>query len=261
MKLRTLLTAVSFVFHCCGYCQWKLIWDDEFNYNGLPDSVKWSSEVGFVRGNESQFYTKNRIENERVEGGNLVIETRKENYQSAKYTSASLHTRFKGDWLYGKFEMRAMLPRGRGIWPAIWMMATNDDYGGWPNCGEIDIMESVGFDPFMIYMTIHTGMFNGSKGTQIGSKTRIDDPYDHFHIYRLEWFPDRLDFYVDDVKYMTYPKASDDKSIWPYDRAHYLIMNVAVGGNWGSLKGIDDSIFPQKMYVDYVRVYQKEDNK
>ena len=249
------------VFCSCGNCQGKMVWNDEFNYNGSPDSAKWSNEVGFVRGKEAQFYTKNRLENVRIVGGNLVIEARKESYKSAKYTSGSLHTRFKGDWLYGKFEVRAKLPRGRGIWPAIWMMASNNDYGGWPNCGEIDIMEHVGFDPSMIYMTIHTVMFNGSKGTQIGSKTRIDNPYNRFHIYKLEWFPIRLNFYIDDIKYMTYPKGSEDKTIWPYDKAHYLIMNVAVGGNLGGLKGIDDSIFPQKMYIDYVRVYQKEGDK
>ena len=119
------------------------------------------------------------------------------------------------------------------MWPAIWMMATNDDYGGWPHCGEIDIMESVGFDPYMVYMTCHTGMFNGAKGTQIGCKTRINHVYEQFHIYKLEWYPDRLDFYIDDIKYLTYPKASEDKEIWPYDKPHYLMLNIAIGGAWG----------------------------
>lgn len=257
MKIKLFLTATILTLATAAYSQkWELVWADEFNYNGLPDTTKWNYEEGFIRGHEAQFYTKNRLENSRVEEGNLLIESRKEDFSSAKYTSASINTRYKGDWLYGKFEIRAKLPKGVGMWPAIWMMATNDDYGGWPHCGEIDIMENVGFDPSMVYMTCHTGMFNGANGTQIGCKTKINNIYDQFHIYKLEWYADKLDFYVDDIKYLTFPKASEDKEIWPYDKPHYLMLNIAVGGDWGGMKGIDDSIFSQKMVVDYVRVFQ-----
>lgn len=249
--------AVILFLSSATYSQnWELIWADEFNYNGLPDSTKWDYEDGYIRNHESQYYAKSRLENTRVEDGNLIIEARKEKIDTVNYSSGSIHTKHKGDWVYGKFEIRAKLPKGVGMWPAIWMIATNNEYGEWPHYGEIDIMESIGYDPYMIYMTSHTGMFNGAKGTQLGCKTKIENIYEDFHTYKVEWVPDKLDFFVDDIRYFSYPKASEDKEIWPYDKLHYLILNIAVGGEWGGIKGIDDSIFPQKMLVDYVRVYQ-----
>jgi len=257
MNLKIILASVLFLITSSIYSQeWKLVWADEFNYTGLPDSAKWTYEVGFIRGHEAQYYTGKRIENTRVENGNLIIEARKEHYLTAGYTSGSVNTKYKKEWLYGKIEVRAILPKGVGIWPAIWMLGSNIDKVSWPNCGEIDIMESIGYDPSMIYMTIHTGLFNGSKSTQIGCKTKIESVYDQYHVYKVEWYPDRLDFFVDDIKYITYPKAGNSKEMWPYNEPEYLLLNIAVGGDWGGLKGIDDRIFPQKMIIDYVRIYQ-----
>lgn len=161
--------------------------------------------MGFIRGHEAQYYTSKRIENKRVENGNLIIEARKENYLTARYTSGSVNTRYKKEWLYAKFEVRAIMPKGVGMWPAIWTLGTNIDNVGWPHFGEIDIMESNGYDPSMIYMTVHTGMLNGSKGTQIGRKTKIEIVYDQYHVYKVEWYPYKLDFFVDDIKYFTNP--------------------------------------------------------
>jgi len=257
MKLKIIFAGVLFLITISIYSQkWKLVWADEFNYTGLPDSAKWDYEVGFIRGHEAQYYTSKRIENIRVENGNLIIEARKEHYLTAAYTSGSVNTKYKKEWLYGKVEVRAILPKGVGMWPAIWMLGSNIDKVSWPNCGEIDIMESIGYDSSMIYMTIHNGLFNGSKGTQIGCKTKIESIYDQYHVYKVEWYPDRLDFFVDDIKYITYPKAGNSKEMWPYNDPEYLLLNIAVGGDWGGIKGIDDTIFPQKMIIDYVRVYQ-----
>ena len=144
--------------------QWKLVWSDEFDYQGLPDANKWDYEVGFVRNKESQYYTRARPENARVEGGNLVIEGRHETYsdpnakgrnagKAAEYTAASLITRKKAEWKYGRVEIRARLPEGKGVWPAIWMLGSNIGEIGWPACGEIDIMEFVGHDPNHVHAT------------------------------------------------------------------------------------------------------------
>lgn len=144
---------------------WELSWADEFEYEGLPDSSKWSYENGYIRNNELQYYTKRRSKNARVENGTLIIEFRKDNYSGHSYTSASLHTRNKAEWQYAKIEVRAKLPTGRGMWPAIWMLGTNIDEVGWPACGEIDIMENVGFDPDVVHANIHTEAYNHTKGT------------------------------------------------------------------------------------------------
>jgi beta-glucanase (GH16 family) len=129
---------------------------------------------------------------------------------------------------------------------------------GWPACGEIDIMENVGFDPNTINANIHTQLYNHTRGTNKGSKITIAKPYDSFHVYALEWFDDHIDFFVDDTKYFTFQNEGTGNGVWPYDKEQYLILNLAIGGNWGGQKGIDDSIFPQKFYIDYARVYQKE---
>lgn len=236
---------------------WRLVWADEFDKPGLPDPASWGYEEGFVRNNEKQFYTKARSENARVENGHLVLEARKETFQNASYTSASLTTRGKTNWTYGRIEVRAKLPQGRGTWPAIWMLGADRSKGRWPACGEIDIMEYVGFEPDTIYANVHTAKFNHTKGTGRGSKTTIAAPYKDFHIYAVEWFQDRMDFYVDNKKYFTCPNDGGGFDSWPFDSPQYLILNIAIGGAWGGKNGIDDSIFPQRMEIDYVRVYQK----
>jgi beta-glucanase (GH16 family) len=237
--------------------KWKLIWKDEFNYQGLPDDSKWSYETGFVRNREKQYYTKARAENARVEEGTLIIESLKEKYEKADYTSASLHTWHKAEWLYGRMEVRAKLPTGKGMWPAIWMLGTNRGEVGWPTCGEIDIMENVGFDPNVVHANVHTKAYNHTKGTNKGSHIRADEPYEQYHVYAIEWSEDRIDFFLDDRKYFTFENEGKGNDVWPFDKPHYLILNAAVGGTWGGRKGIDDSIFPQKYYIDYVRVLSK----
>ncbi len=240
--------------------QWELVWADEFNYNGLADENKWDYEVGFVRNREKQYYTKARPENARVENGALVIESRKEKYENGEYTSASLHTWRKAEWLYGRIEVRAKLPTGRGMWPAIWMLGANRDKVGWPACGEIDIMENVGFNPDTIHANIHTKAYNHVKGTGKGAKTQAKEPYNRYHVYAIDWHEDRIDFFLDEEKYFTFKNEGTGNDTWPYDKPHYLILNAAIGGAWGGQKGIDDTIFPQEYRIDYVRVFKRRKN-
>ena len=250
--------------------EWKLAWSDEFDKPGQPDPAKWNFEEGFIRNNERQYY---RRENARVENGMLIIEARKDRFkvpggntsgkgkrgkdsEYAEYTSASLTTLNKASWTYGRIEVRAKLPTGRGAWPAIWMLGTDKQQVGWPACGEIDIMENVGFDPEVIHGNIHTKSYNHVQHTNKGSKITIAKPYEDFHVYAVEWRPDRLDFFVDKSKYFTFTNEGKGNAAWPYDKPQHLILNIAIGGNWGGQKGIDDSMFPKRMYIDYVRVYQ-----
>ena len=235
--------------------QYSLVWSDEFNGTGLPDAAKWGYEVGMVRNHEAQYYTNARTENARQEGGNLVIESRKETYQSASYTSASVITKGKAGWLYGRFEVRAQLPPGQGMWPAIWLMPVTNTYGGWPSSGEIDMMEN--FYPRgsnYIFSTIHTESYNWVKGTSRGSKLLVADPHTHYYTYTMEWYPSRIDLYVDTNLVYSFFKESSDYKVWPFNKPFYFILNAAIGGDAGGM--IDNSIFPTKMYVDYARVYQ-----
>lgn len=237
--------------------EWELAWSDEFCYEGLADESKWNYETGFVRNQEKQYYTKARAENARVEDGSLIIESRKEKYEKGQYTSASLHTWHKAQWLYCRLEVRAKLPTGKGMWPAIWMLGTNRARVGWPACGEIYIMENVGFDPDVICANAHTKAYNHTKRTNKGSKIRGEKPYERYHVYAIEWYEDRIDFFFDDEKYFTFENEGAGNDVWPFDKPHYLILNAAIGGTWGGQKGIDDAIFPQKYYIDYVRVFKK----
>ena len=257
--------------------QWKLVWSDEFDKPGLPDPAKWGYESGFIRNNEQQFYTRERKENARVEGGMLIIEARKERFRTpdlnlaandqkrgarsrefAEYTSASLTTRGKVSWTYGRIEVRAKLPSGRGTWPAIWTLGTNSRQVGWPACGEIDIMEFVGLEPGIIHANIHTRKYNHFQKNGKGSQITIADASEAFHVYALEWDAGRLDFFVDDHKYFTYRNEGSGPDAWPFDHDQYLILNLAIGGAWGGANGIDDNNFPQRYYIDYVRVYQRQ---
>lgn len=238
--------------------KWKLVWEDNFDKDGFPDEKIWGYEVGYIRNNEEQYYTEKRLENARVENGFLVIEARKDNWQNHPITSASLHTYGKKSILYGRVEVRAKLPTGRGTWPAIWMLGENVHNGtGWPACGEIDIMENVGFDPGVIHANTHTRAYNHVKGTNKGNKITVEKPWEDFHVYALEWFEDHMDFYVDDKKYFTFENEKTGNDVWPFDKPHYLIINLAIGGGWGGQKGVDESIFPQQYYIDYVRVYRQ----
>lgn len=239
--------------------KWVKVWGDEFNTPGLPDTTRWDYEVGKVRNSELQYYTYRRSENARIQDTVLIIEARKEPYQGASYTSASLISKYKGDWQYGKFEIRAKVPTGKGTWPAIWMMPTDSEYGGWPRSGEIDIMEYVGMNPSNLYFTVHFEGTNGSGHQSSGnSTTAISQPYNKFITYTLIWSPDKLEFYADGVKYHTYSKLSDDPKVWPFNKLFFMILNLAYGGSWGAQQGIDDTKLPHKFYIDYVRVYQLE---
>jgi len=264
MKIKILLLlAVGVILSSCGTRnQRNLIWSDEFNYTGQPDTTKWNYDLGDGCPNvcgwgndELEFYTKDK-KNVRVVNGSLIIEAHKDSLGGKSYTSTRIVSKYKGDWLYGRIEVRAKLPRGKGTWPAIWMLSTDWKYGGWPASGEIDIMEHVGYDPGVIHGTIHTESYNHHKKTQKEGKITISDAQDKFHIYAIDWTENRIDFYVDDQRYHSVLKeANDTFKEWPFDQRFHLIMNIAVGGFWGAVQGIDDSIWPQKMEVDYVRVY------
>lgn len=243
---------------------WTLVWADEFDRDGLPDPAKWTYEKGFVRNKEAQYYTVSRAENARVESGRLIIEGRKEAYtapdgKTASYTAASVTTDGTFALTYGRTEVKAKLPRGRGMWPAIWMLGTSIHGIGWPRCGEIDIMEFVGHDPSTVHANVH--WFDTAKGkhTSSGGKLNGQKPSDDFHIYAVEWFADRMDFFYDENLYFSYPlpKAGADAAN-PFHKPHYLILNLAIGGSWGGQQGIDDTIFPQRYEIDYVRFYQKK---
>jgi beta-glucanase (GH16 family) len=161
------------------------------------------------------------------------------------------------EFLYGRIETRLKVPKGRGTWPAFWMLGTNIEEVGWPHCGELDIMEYVGYDPNVIHANIHCQAFNHINGTNKGDSVKISNPYEEFHVYAMEWCEDRIDFFVDETKYFSFKKPSDNVEEWPFDKPQFLIINLAIGGNWGGKKGIDDSLFPHKYYVDYVRYYKR----
>ena len=250
---------------------WKLTWQEEFNYTGLPDSTKWSYEVGHIRNNEQQYYTNAKKENVWVSNGMLTITGRKENQQNqfykkgdkdwrykdstAQYTSASINTLGKASWLYGRIEVRAKLPAGGGIWPAIWMMGANVNEVDWPKCGEIDIMEFIGNHPQDIYGTIHFP--DSIKRSRSDGGKIIDSTLSMFHVYAIEWDKDKIDLYLDDKKYHSFKieKAGSGKDN-PFRKPFYLILNLAMGANWPG--PIDDTVLPQQFVVDYVRVFQKQ---
>ncbi|MBR0553430.1 glycoside hydrolase family 16 protein [Sphingomonadaceae bacterium LXI357] len=250
---------------------YRLVWSDEFDKPGLPDPAKWQYDTARNKqgwaNHEKQYYSADRPENARVEDGKLIITARHEtldpdtvkDYGGQEYTSARLLTRGLEQWKYGFFEISARIACGRGTWPAIWMLGTKQDVS-WPEIGEIDIMEHVGFDQGEIHGTIHTKAYNHVIGTQIGSQISVKDACSAFHKYQLWWTPKQILIGVDGHAYMRFANdGSGDTARWPFDDPEYLILNVAVGGDWGGQKGIDDSVFPSSMAVDYVRVWQQAD--
>lgn len=243
--------------------KFKLVWSDEFDYKGLPDSSKWDydtegNSVGWGN-NESQFYTENRTKNAFVNDGLLKIVAHKESFEGKEYTSARLLSKI--DWKYGKIEVKAKLPEGRGTWSAIWMMPGGWSFkdGNWPDVGEIDIMEHVGHELGTIHASAHSKDYQWQTQTQQTATISVPDADKAFHSYILEWTPDVLSAYVDDSLYFKYENEGLGETKWPYNKPFYLILNLAVGGAWGSLQGIDADAFPQTMEVDYVRVYQKQE--
>lgn len=238
----------------------KIVWADEFSENGLPDPNKWDYDVGNHGwgNNELQYYSKADLKNARVENGILTIEAKIDASNPRGYSSARLVTRGKATWQYGYFEIKAKLPEGVGTWPAIWMLAEENRHGGWPKNGEIDIMEHVGFDPGKVHGTVHTEAFNHSIGTQKGGFKMVENFQSEFHIYAIDWTEDKIDFYIDGEKYFSFANSGGDYKEWPFNQPFHMILNIAVGGNWGGQKGVDEKIWPQKMEVDYVRVYDRK---
>ena len=229
---------------------WKLVWSDEFNYSGLPDTTKWGNEVGFIRNHELQYYSKQRIENSRVVNGNLLIIGRKESYKNANYTSASLVTDGKKSWTYGKVEARMKLPKGQGTWPAFWMLGQNIHSVGWPKCGEIDIMEHINNEE-LLHGTLH--WFN-QKHVSSGGTTQCN--VTKFHNYSIEWDKDSVRLLLDGNRYWGLNIKDGINSTEEFHEPQYIILNLAIGGDWP--KNPDaTSVFPDTMYVDYVRVYQR----
>lgn len=242
----------------------KLIWSDEFDVEGLPDSTKWSYDAGgHGWGNgEKQFYLAKSLENSYVKDGKLHIVALKKDYENCNYTSAKLTTYKKIEPQYGRVEVMAKLPFGKGNWPAIWMLPVSikDGSEGWPLCGEIDIMEHVGKDPNMIHTSLHSELYNHIKGTQVTHFERLEDVFNTFHKYAIDWTDEYIKFYIDDKLFYASYKGEDGRVTtnegWPFDKPYFLILNLAIGGGWGG--EIDNSIFPNEMQIDYVRIYQKQ---
>ncbi|MFH0767139.1 MAG: family 16 glycosylhydrolase [Bacillota bacterium] len=241
---------------------WTCIWADEFD-GSTVDETKWNFEVhGDGGGNgELQYYTK---ENAQVIDGKLIITAKKESYLGDDYTSSRLNTKYKGTFQYVRLVVRAKLPTGRGTWPAIWMMPLMSAYGGWPDSGEIDIMEYVGYDPNRIYSTIHTEKFNHNLGTQIGFNRIIENAETEFHDYEMIWSPGNIKTFVDgksigDFNYVAALNLDVPyNEAFPFDQSFFLIINFAIGGTWGGSQGIDPDIFPTTFEIEYARVYKQD---
>lgn len=245
----------------------SLVWSDEFDGSAL-DAGKWAYDTARNKqgwyNNELQYYSAGRAENARVEQGRLIIEARRERLDAArfpdwggqKYSSARLLSVGSGAWTYGFFEIRARLPCARGTWPAIWMLPVKLDK--WPDDGEIDIMEHVGSQPTVIHATLHTGLFNHAIGTQRGASKPLATACSDFHSYQLDWRPDAITIGFDGKAFM---RVANDrpggKGAWPFNVPFRLILNLAIGGDWAGSKGIDDAALPQRLEIDYVRVWQR----
>ncbi len=243
---------------------YELVWHDEFENENI-DLSKWEFEVNAAGGgnNELQYYT-DRSENAYIESGKLVIKAIHSTYTGddgvRDYTSARIRTKNHGDWLYGRFEIRAKLPVGQGLWPAIWMLPTDWEYGSWASSGEIDIMELLGQEPDRVYGTIHYGG-EWPNNVHTGTSFRLSNQNftNQFHVFALEWEETEMRWYVDDSLYATQHEwyTSEAEYPAPFDKRFHMILNVAVGGNWPGNPD-NSTVFPQEMIVDYVRVFQKE---
>lgn len=251
MRLLYILTVLVFVG--CAPHEPKLIFEEQFEGNVLNDSI-WNYQLGDGcpnlcgwGNNEPQIYTK---ENARVENGFLIISATKD---STGYKSARLTTKDKFNFQYGTIEARLQLPKGQGLWPAFWMLGSDIDEVGWPKSGEIDIMEYVGREPHILYTSLHTP---DSHGNTINSKkTTFENLEEGFHTYKAEWTKDFIKFYMDDQLVYTFSPEVKDASTWPFNKQFYVLLNMAIGGNFGGPE-IDDTIFPQDYIIDYIKVYQ-----
>lgn len=231
----------------------KLIWEENFNGKAL-DTTVWNFELGNgcpnICGwgnNESQIYTKN---NHKVENGMLTITA---SYDGTQYTSTRITTKDKKEFQYGKMEVRAKLPQGKGLWPAFWMLGSNISQVGWPKSGEIDILEYIGKEPGQVFTSLHT---QDSHGNTINTKkTKIEGIEEGFHLYAIDWNKDQIAFYVDNHLVYTFKPEVKNENTWPYNQPFYFLINMAIGGNFGG-PDIDNSVFPQEFSIDYIKVYQ-----
>lgn len=232
-------------------------WVDEFDYEGLPDTEKWSYDIGGSGwgNNELQYYTEARLENVKVADGLLTITAHKEAYEGSEYTSTRLVSKGKGDFLYGRFEVKAKVPQGRGTWPAAWMLPSDWAYGDWPASGEIDVLEHVGYDQDVVHISVHTEDYNHSIGTQKTAFKKIENATTEFHTFRVDWTPQYIRGFVDDVQLFNFPNEGTGYKAWPFDQKFHWLLNLAVGGDWGGQQGIDEEAFPAQLQIDYVRVY------
>jgi len=269
LSLAALLLTLS-ALTAAAQTTWTLAWSDEFNgaAGSAVDGTKWVLETGNGSngwGNHERQYYTNTTKNVSMDGaGNLVITAYKESlgkkfrcwYGECQYTSARLKTQGKFEQAYGRFEARLRIPYGQGIWPAFWMLGNNIQAAGWPTCGEIDIMENIGREPSLVHGTLHGPGYSGANGIggQYGLTSGVFS--DAFHVFAIEWEPNQIRWYVDGNLYQTRTPADlPPGSAWVFDHPFFMLLNVAVGGYW---PGDPDTttVFPQKMYVDYVRVYR-----
>lgn len=243
--------------------EWELTWSDEFD-GEVVDSSKWTYDVGDWGwgNNELQYYTVADPNNARIEDGSLVIEARKD-AETGKWTSARLTTRGKETFLYGKIEFRALVPRERGNWAAGWTLGDSYvDEKSWPYCGEIDILESVGYEvddesgDGIAHVTVHTPAYYFKINNQISNTKDIVDIAEEYHTYSVVWTPTEVQGFVDGTQYYTYDKIADERE-WPFAEPQNIILNLAMGGGWGGAQGMDTTITSQKFLIDYVRVFQK----
>ena len=244
--------------------KWELVWSDEFESAGLPDTAKWSYNIGNWGwgNNELQYYTSDKLENAKIEDGNLVITAIKD-LKDSTWTSARLSTKGKVAFKYGKIEFRAKVPVARGTWAAGWLLgdAYRDEIS-WPYCGEIDVLECVGYEindtteKGINHATCHTRAYYFKQNNQIGSEIELDSMHSKFHIYSVEWYPNEIKGFVDGIHYYTYDKNANDQE-WPFHKSQNIILNLAIGGGWGGLKGVDQSMISQQYTIDYVRVFEK----
>ena len=231
----------------------ELVWKENFDGTSLNENI-WNFELGDGCPNicgwgndELQIYTR---ENHKIKDGMLVITAKKERDD---YSSTRITTKNKMQFQYGRIETRAKLPIGKGLWPAFWLLGSNISEVGWPACGEIDILEYVGKEPNMVFTSLHT---TASHGNTINSKKTIFDNIEEgFHIYAAEWSSEKIDFYVDGKLVYTFSPEERTVEVWPFDQPFYIIVNLAIGGNFGGPQ-VDDSIFPQEFIIDYIKVYK-----
>ncbi len=231
----------------------KIVWEENFDGNqlnkeswnivtgnGCPELCGWGN-------NEKQIYSD---ENVKVANGFLIIKAKRE---GDRYTSARINSKDKKEFQYGRIEVRAKLATGKGLWPAFWMLGSNINEVGWPLCGEIDILEYVGKEPERIFTTLHTAdSYGASKNTR---KDVVKGVEEGFHTFAIDWSKDRIEFLIDGALFYTFSPEDKDEKVWPFDQPFYVILNLAIGGNFGGPE-VDDSIFPQEFIIDYVRVYQ-----